>query len=115
MAAQPLEVRLERASVALEDHARRLQELEGARPAVLASELVQVRGEIEQIRKDIAALRGQCDREFREVRDHTTAELKDVREELKANRRGLWAVALAVLGGAVSFAFTALTIWGGSS
>jgi len=104
MAASPIEVRLERAMVALEDHGRRLADLEHAKPAVLASEIQQLRADIFQLREDIQQIRVQM-----------VADKREMTEELKSNRRGLWAVALAVLAGAVSFAFTALTIWGGAS
>lgn len=85
-------VRLERAVTTLEDHSRRLSSLEASHPAVLATE-------VRELREDIAQVR---------------AELRDFREELHANRRSLYMVTLSVLGGAVAFAFTAFQVWGGS-
>lgn len=70
--------------VRLDEHARRLGELERTQPAVVASE---VRG----IQHD----------------------LEDLRDEMRALRRALYGVALSVAGGAVIFAFTAFQIWGG--
>lgn len=70
--------------VRLDEHARRLGELERTQPAVVASE---VRG----IQHD----------------------LEDLRDEMRALRRALYGVALSVASGAVIFAFTAFQIWGG--
>lgn len=70
--------------VRLDEHARRLAELERTQPAVVASE---VRG----IQHDLEGLQ----------------------DEMRALRRALYGVALSVAGGAVIFAFTAFQIWGG--
>jgi uncharacterized membrane protein len=90
MAADAVLVRLERVVTTIEDHARRLAWLESTNPAVVAQE-------VRELRADLADVRN---------------ELRDFREELKANRKATYTVTLAVLGGAISFAFTAFTVWG---
>ena len=89
MAADAVLVRLERVVTTIEDHARRLLSLEAANPALIAQE-------VRQLRDDLAEVR---------------AELRDFREELKANRRATYTVSLTVLAGAISFAFSAWR-WG---
>jgi transposase-like protein len=69
--------------VRLDEHHRRLSELERTQPAVLAAEL-------RELRNDLA----------------------EVREEQRATKRALYTVALSVAAGAVTFAFTAFQIWG---
>ena len=78
-----IQVRFERAVTTIEEHARRLSELEDAKPQVLASEVRQIR-----------------------------QELHDLREDVKATKRALYTVALSVAGGAITFAFTAFQLWG---
>lgn len=80
----PFQIRLERAVTTLEDHARRLSELESAKPAVLANE-------IRQLRED----------------------LHEVRDELRQTKRGLYTVGLTVAGGLVTWALTLYQISGG--
>ena len=72
-------------TVRLEDHARRLHDLESARPAVVANEVA-------NLHRDIG----------------------DLREEVRSLRRALYTVALTVAGGAITFAFTAFQLWGGT-
>ena len=86
MAADGVLIRLERVATTVEDHARRLRELEAAQPAVLAAEV-------------------------RELR----ADVLETKEELKATKRALYTVALSVAGGAITFAFTAFQIWGSAA
>lgn len=85
MGADAVLVRLERAVVTLEDHDRRLLDLEHANPAVIAAEV-------------------------RELR----ADNVELKAEMKAIKRALYTVALSVAGGALTFAFTAFQIWGGT-
>lgn len=76
-------VRLERLATTVEDHTRRITELEATQPAVLAAEV-------------------------RELR----ADVIETKNELKATKRALYTVALSVAGGAITFAFTAFQLWG---
>jgi hypothetical protein len=79
----PVLVRLERVTATLEDHSRRLGEIERVQPAVVAAE-------VRELRTDVLELR----------------------EEVRATKRALYTVALSVAGGAITFAFTAFQIWG---
>ena len=74
---------VEAIQVRLDEHGRRLTDLERTQPAVLAAEL-------------------------RELR----ADLAEVREEQRATKRALYTVALSVTAAAVTFAFTVFQIWG---
>lgn len=76
---------MEAVRVRLDDHARRLSELEQNHPAVQAVEL----------------------RELRE-------DVRELRDEVKANKRAQWTLAAAIVAGAVTLAFTAVQIAGGS-
>lgn len=70
--------------VRLEEHSRRLSELERTQPAVIATEV-------------------------RQLRD----EFKDLSDKVTANTRAQWALAAAILVGALSVAVTASSIAGG--
>jgi hypothetical protein len=70
--------------VRLEEHARRIAELERTQPAVTASHVADVQEDV-----------------------------RELKEEMKAQKRALYAVALSVASGAVIFAFSAFTVWGG--
>jgi hypothetical protein len=78
-------VRLERATTTIEEHARRLSDLESARPAVLAAE-------VRELREDV----------------------RECREEIKQAKRAMWAVAIAFLTGTLTLALTLLQILGTS-
>ena len=90
MSADVVLVRLERVVTTMEDHARRLTTLEATNPALVAQEVRELRANLAEAR----------------------AELHEFRDELKANRKGTYTVTLAVLAGAISFAFTAFQVWG---
>ncbi len=77
MSAEAIQVRLD-------EHARRLSNLERTEPAVLAVEVRQLRDDVH-----------------------------DLREDLKANKRAQWALAVSILLGALSVAVTASQIAGG--
>ena len=83
-------VRLERVVTTIEEHARRIVALEETNPALVAQEVRELRGDLAEVR----------------------VELRDFRDELKANRKATYTVTLAVLAGAISFAFTAFQVWG---
>ena len=85
MASDAVLVRLERVANEVENHARRLEALERHDPAGLVVEVRELRADV--------------------------AELKD---ETRATKRALYTVALSVAGGAITFAFTAFQIWGGT-
>jgi predicted component of type VI protein secretion system len=70
--------------VRLDEHARRLRDLEETKPAVIANE--------------VSAL----SRDFLELRD-----------EMRALKRALYGLTISIASGAVIFAFTAFQIWGG--
>ena len=74
----------EAVQVRLEEHHRRLSELERTQPAVMASEL-------------------------REVR----ADIREINDKLTASTRAQWAVAMAIVVGSLSIAVTAIQIAGG--
>lgn len=69
----------------LEDHGRRLTDLERTQPAVTASE-------VKALAQDV----------------------HDLRDEMRALKRALYGLAFSIAGGAVLFAFTAFQIWGGT-
>lgn len=88
-------IRLERAITTLENVERRLSHVEEHHPAVLA-------GEIRECRKAIDDLKAEMRRE-----------LVEVKAKLDDNRRALWGIAMSVVAGALSVAFTAFQVWGG--
>lgn len=69
--------------VQLDEHSRRLDALERTEPAVIANQVKELR-----------------------------ADVHDLRDEVKANKRAQWALASAIVVGAVSVALTALQIAG---
>lgn len=68
----------------LEDHGRRLADLERTQPAVIAKE-------VDELGKDML----------------------DLRDEMRALKRALYSVALSVMAAALIFAATANSLWGG--
>lgn len=74
----------EAVQVRLEEHHRRLTNLERTEPAVIATEV-------------------------RELR----SDLQELRDEVRANKRAQWALASAIVVGALSIAVTAIQIAGG--
>lgn len=76
---------VEAIGVRLEEHGRRIGEIERTQPAVTASQ-------VRELGQDIIELR----------------------EEMRALKRALYSLAISITGGAVLFAFTAFQIWGSS-
>lgn len=69
--------------VRLDDHARRITDLERTQPAVISAEVKELR-----------------------------ADVQELRDEVRANKRAQWSLAVAILVGAITLAFTALQISG---
>lgn len=70
--------------VRLDEHSRRLDALERTEPAVIANQVRELRTDVQELR-----------------------------EEVKANKRAQWALASAIVIGALSIAATAIQIAGG--
>lgn len=74
---------VEAVRVRLDEHHRRLTELEHTQPAVIATE-------VKELREDV----------------------RELRDKVAANTRAQWSLAVAIVVGAISLAFTALQVSG---